>query len=248
MKLKKTAYELQIVRNEMANLNTQLEVQKNILDISAEFTKVYESNVNAMSNRNVSPQVTNKKEILELGVSLTGIKQVFVSLGFMNNEITDALDLLTKDGLHNLKYSNGNKSSFIDIKRTTRIVTSLSKILINGNGIHNANNSHEVSNRAMFVIYSLIGDKIRYIEDNARKENIINRVKCIDIIKKYDLYGGLYYGIQQYNISKEISNIVGKQLSFSECLRTLRVSYDWQSYEPYFCSNGRDWLTCRVAI
>ncbi len=248
MKLKKTAYELQIVRNEMANLNTQLEVQKNILDISAEFTKVYESNVNAMSNRNVSPQVTNKREILGLGVSLTGIKQVFVSLGFMNNEVVDAMDTTIDGKLHYLKCSNGKKSAFIDINGIDKVIMKLSEILINGNGIHNATDSYEVSNRAMFVIYSLIGDKIRYIEDNARKENIINRVKCIDIIKKYDLYGGLYYGIQQYNISKEISNIVGKQLSFSECLRTLRVSYDWQSYEPYFCSNGRDWLTCRVAI
>lgn len=212
--------------------------KKNMSLMSESDLHELESFSKILSKRNVCPQVTEKRVILNVGVSFVGLKQILTMLGYDAYEVEDIIDSYDKTQLDFVRDSKGKKTTYIEHKNIKRVIYEIIK------GIDESEDTGNMI-KTLNIIYQLILEKVSYIE---KKQLVMETPydKCINVIKKYNIYDGMLYGNQQYIIRKEICEILNENLSFSQCLRKLRIPYTWQHLEPYFKDNGKDWLVCKI--
>lgn len=230
------------MNNYLVDTKKRLVISKNLMMIEKCIIDEIESKASCINKRYVSPMITKKNQVLEHGVSLNGLKNIFTSIGYNYNEVCDLLDKYDKPFIF-LNNENGKITSFIDYDSLYEIIEYCLDLLDRDRKLSNEKN-------IICMINELFIRKVDYITSTIKNINNYKSIKqrCIDVVREYNANNGLFYGNQQYLIRKEICNLLDKEMPFGSCLKELGLTYKWLDNAPYFCTHGKEWLVCKINL
>lgn len=225
------------------NNKEEATVKKNLLCLETKSIDRIDSNCKCINKRYFSPQCTDKNKSVGLGLSFSGIRHILVSFGFNVHEVEDVIDKYDKSDIFFISKSNGRDSVYIDMKSAEIVVKDILSILDPTNDIVKLD-------ELMAIMYQGCIEKSDYIINRIGKKSSEQTIEseCKQVISKYNVLNNKLYGGQQYNIRREISEILNENLSFSQCLKKLNIGYKWVGEQPYFNGQyGKQWLVCELS-
>lgn len=242
MKINKKFHELRRIHNVVETIEKDIIIRGRLLQVEDSFKIDMKGIETLISNRNFAPQVTNKRNIEETGVNLIGVKGALVKIGYSVDDVTDALDIINIPDEFYIIH-NGKKTKFIKRDFLNNIIKNVLNLL------SSSTTTKEIqSEQAKYIIYRMIHAKAVYIKKATIIKGVKDKKEALKIVEKYNVNNGIFYGMQQRLIAGEISELFEKSLSFSECVKDLKLKYTWQQEQPFNGTMGQSWRTCKIEM